>query len=197
MLISCNNPVHFSLSVTSLILLPVYELDLIGLPFTSGLDRRRHWESWRATSRWILNGRHREGKSHIPHVREPTPGRRCLSRPLACALPSLVAPTGTPPPPYARCLDLHLGDLLRRRAPTRYAHPFLFLLCETEHPNPSFSVPAVRNRAPKPKLSVFGSDLIWSDPITSAVYMYYAYKLIFRYFWHPCPLLGPPDRPWW
>jgi hypothetical protein len=111
--------------------------------------------------KWTTSGREKKSPvTFVPHVREPTPGRRCLSRPLACALPSLVAPTGTPPPPYARCLDLHLGDLLRRRAPTRYAHPFLFLLCETEHPNPSFSVPAVRNRAPKPKLSVFGSDLI-------------------------------------
>jgi hypothetical protein len=183
MLISCNNPVHFSLSVTSLILLPVYELDLIGLPFTSGLDRRRHWESWRATSRWILNGRHREGKSHIPHVREPTPGRRCLSRPLACALPSLVAPTGTPPPPLRQV----------PRSPSWGPSP----TTSTHQVRPPLSVPAVRNGAPKPKLSVFGSDLIWSDPITSAVYMYYAYKLIFRYFWHPCPLLGPPDRPWW
>jgi hypothetical protein len=52
---------------------------------------------------------------------------------------------------YARCLDRHLQDLRRRRALARYAS------CLDRRLS---SVPAVRNGAPKPKLSVLGSGLI-------------------------------------
>jgi len=97
-------------------------------------------------------------------VRSPgpkNPGPGCTSHAVhpACALSAslslslqplsllrrlggLPLPPPPTPPPYARCRGLR-RYLRRRRAPTRYSHPFSslpFLLCETEHPNPNLNL---------------------------------------------------------
>lgn len=47
--------------------------------------------------------------------------------------------TERPPTPYISCPGFHLGDHCRRPAPPGTPIPSLpFLLCETQHPNPSY-----------------------------------------------------------
>ena len=78
--------------------------------------------------------------------------RRYFSYSPACPRALSRAAAGRPPPrplplpPYARCRGLrgYLRQVLRRRrARTRYAHPFSSLLCETEHRNPNLSYLAI------------------------------------------------------